>query len=519
MIQIRKMDVNYYYRGSIFSRDFFEDNDKQIDFSKIIKKIGLKPKKYITREEQKKLIPLRNEITKILDDELAKTPIKKISQKIFSLLSEKINYRNELNFIRINAKHKELFFEINKVELHTKILKYILEKRLELNSKDYNVLNKKIDFALIIKLATILFHLNMCMDFMYYQLGLGYIEIDYNYNLNVKYKRIDYSSYFLESNYDANNKVINENIMKEYINNFKLDMGFDINDFTEVSSCLCVDIPARRNYKVRKNVMRIKKDKLISLIYKYNKKKLSKEVIIKILNYLIIDKDDVSSMYRRENKSNRIDQKPILCDGNTLYYSPPLVSEIHDFFIKSIMIYDFPFKKDLPNITKTLEKLKKLSEKQLVYDVADIIKKNVTGPIYIEKKLHQINSNIDKVYSESIGDYDILAMDMNKKVIYNIEVKNLKLFANIYEMYRQYYNFYHKNNYEFKFSKRIDSLKKYYQTIFPTCFIKDITSYKIINIILTNKKFLPLFSKRNDILYLSYSELNRFLNMQYQFKG
>ena len=130
-----------------------------------------------------------------------------------------------------------------------------------------------------------------------------------------------------------------------------------------------------------------------------------------------------------------------------LYYSPALVSEIHKFFTYAILIYNFPFKKDLPNINKPLRKVKELSEKQIVCDTTNIIKENVKGMIYVEKKLHQMNSNIDKNYSESIGDYDVLAMDIDKKTIYNIEVKNLKLFSTIYEMYRQYYGFYHKNNY------------------------------------------------------------------------
>lgn len=129
-----------------------------------------------------------------------------------------------------------------------------------------------------------------------------------------------------------------------------------------------------------------------------------------------------------------------------------------------------------------------------------------------------MNSNIDKKYSESIGDYDILAMDTDKKIIYNIEVKNLKLFSTIYEMYRQYYGFYHKNNYEIKFSRRIDALRKHYKTIFPSCFITDIDSYKIVNIFLTNKYFIPLFTERNDILYLCCSMLDDYFKFQNKIK-
>ena len=100
---------------------------------------------------------------------------------------------------------------------------------------------------------------------MYYQLDLGYVEIDKNYNLNICFKKINYNSDYVENSYDANNKIITQDIMKEYINSFRQDMGFDINDFTEISSCLCVDIPSKLFYKVKNNVFKIKREKLIKL--------------------------------------------------------------------------------------------------------------------------------------------------------------------------------------------------------------------------------------------------------------
>lgn len=516
MLQVKTMEIDYYYRHSVFNKDYFRNSENDLVISDIIRKIGLNPKKYITRNDQKLLITLKNELVKILENELLKFSVRKLSKKILSLISEKIYYKNQFNFIRNNfVKKSALFYDVHDVELQIKILKFVLEKRMELSDKPtlkgYDTA-PNLEYA--IKISELLYNFNLCLDFMYYQLGLGYIEIDNNYNLKIRFKKINYNSEYLENSYDANSKIITADIMQEYINSFKIDMGFDINDFTEVSSCLCVDIPSKKFYKVKNNVFEIKKEKLVKLIKKYNQSYLSVDIINKILNYLIIDNENTNATYNRENQLNRIDQKPIICDGDILYYSPALVSEIHKFFTYAILIYDFPFKKDLPNINKTLEKVKKLSERQIVYDTVDIIKKNVTGLIYVEKKLHQINPYIDKNYSESIGDYDILAMDTNNKIIYNIEVKNLKLFSTIYEMYRQYYGFYHKNNYEFKFSKRIDALIKHYKTIFPGCLITDIDSYKIVNIFLTNKNFIPLFKKREDILYLCYPMLEDYFKFQ-----
>ena len=130
------------------------------------------------------------------------------------------------------------------------------------------------------------------------------------------------------------------------------------------------------------------------------------------------------------------------------------------------------------------------------------------------RNLHQINKKIGKNFSESAGEYDIIAIDSKRKIIYNIEVKNLKLFSTTYEMYRQYYGFYHKNKYELKFANRIDVLNEHYKTILQCCFINDVDKYIIINIFLLYKYFTPLYATRKEILYLSFSMLDDYFNFQ-----
>lgn len=288
MLQVKTMQLDYYYRHSIFNKDYFYNNKKDLVINNIIRKIGLKPKRYVTRDDHKLLIPLRNELIKILEIELLKFPVRKLSKKILSLMSKKIYDKNQFNFIRNNFfKESSLFYDVHDIELQIKILKFILEKRLELGDET-TITNYKTnpDLEYVIKISKLLYNLNLCLDFMYYQLGLGYIDIDNDYNLKIEFKKLDYNIKYLENSYDANSKILTADIMKEYINSFKLDMGFDINDFTEMSSCLCVDIPAKKFYKVKNNVFEIKKEKLVKLIEKYNQTHLSIDSINKVLNYL-----------------------------------------------------------------------------------------------------------------------------------------------------------------------------------------------------------------------------------------
>ena len=169
MIQIKTMECDYYYRHSIFNKDYFNSNNK-LALNQIAKKLNLKPKKYISRLEQKELLPLKNEITRIFEIELLNFPVKKLSQKVLSLISQKIYYKNQFNFMRNNFVQKSLlFYDVHEIELHIKVLKYILEKRLELNDNNcVTNLKNKPNLELVIEISKILYNLNLCLDFMYY---------------------------------------------------------------------------------------------------------------------------------------------------------------------------------------------------------------------------------------------------------------------------------------------------------------------------------------------------------------
>ncbi|MBQ7031392.1 MAG: hypothetical protein IJN13_03355 [Bacilli bacterium] len=517
MIHVKKMDISFYYRQSLYYINYFFYNDNNFNFfiKKIIKNLKLLPQKYRNRSDQQKLLPLKKEIMKLFESELLKFSKKEVLIKILPIISDKIFLKKQYNFYRYNIDGtSNLFYNVQKIEFEIKVLKFILEKRLALNDVNVRKKIKRKELIEIISLGSFVYKFQIVLDFMYYEMNLGSVEIDENYNLNIDFCQTNLNTKYLEETYDANDIILDDNILKEYIKCFKLDLGFDINDFTEVSSCLCLDIPTKNPFKLNNNIFIIKKSKLIELVYKKNQRNLSYDTINNILNYLILNKDEVVANYRREETVNRIDQKPILDYNGVLYYSPAMLSEIHRYFINAILIYDFPFKKDLKNINKLFEKIKKKAEKQIVYDTANVLKKYISGPIYVERKLHQINSLIGKSFSESIGDFDILAIDNMKKIIYNIEIKNLKLYSTIYEMYRQYHGFYDKNNYEIKFSRRIDALSENKKNIFPVCFNLNVDEYQIVNVFLTNKSFNPLFSKRKDIIYLSFNMFENYLKLK-----
>lgn len=513
MLQVKRMEIDYYYKNLLNSNFFnYDDQLIQLEIKDIVKKLNILPGIYVNRNDQKKLLDFRKKINDMLDNKLLCYSCELISRKFFEIISSKIYEKDINSFYKNNFKDNyNLFFSINNIENQIKILKFILEKRLSLkkvNKRLYRNINNK-DLRYIIGLSSFLYYFQLSLDLIYYEMNFSTIEINENYFISIKYNKLDYNYKYLENSYDLD-KFITEPLMKEYMYSFKKDMGFDINDFIEVSSCLCVDIPLKCHFKIKKNVLKIKKNELVKLVYKCNKSSLSLNVINQIISYLIIDKDKVTSVYRRENTINRIDQRPLIKVNEYILYSPALLSKVHKYFTYAILINDFPYKEDLININNVLEKVKKQAEKQIVIDSYNLLKRNIIGPIYREKKLHQIIPFVDSKVSESLGDYDILGMDIENKVIFNIEVKHLKLCSTVYEMYRQRYGFYHKNNYEVKFGKRIDFLKDNYKIIFPGKLINDIDEYKIVNIFLTNKYFVPIFSKRNDIIYISYSMLKNF---------
>ena len=114
--------------------------------------------------------------------------------------------------------------------------------------------------------------------------------------------------------------------------------------------------------------------------------------------------------------------------------------------------------------------------------------------------------NLDKKkYPQFLGDYDLFAVDLQKKEIWIIECKFIEKVETFYEMYRQQNRFFKEDKCDEKFQRRIDFLNENYAEV-----MKDLklpaAEYDIKPYMCVNKVFV---SRYKDIAFpiLSYREM------------
>ncbi|MDR0920314.1 MAG: hypothetical protein LBM93_13895, partial [Oscillospiraceae bacterium] len=90
---------------------------------------------------------------------------------------------------------------------------------------------------------------------------------------------------------------------------------------------------------------------------------------------------------------------------------------------------------------------------------------------------------------DDVGDYDVLFIDVDKKLVWNIECKFIHKVANISEVANQQKGFFEQGTYHTKFQRRINYLENHMSDLFDCLNLNYSNDYKIKNYMVTNKLF------------------------------
>lgn len=216
-----------------------------------------------------------------------------------------------------------------------------------------------------------------------------------------------------------------------------------------------------------------------------------------------MDKVDPKHIYKSVNK-NRMDIKPfiiindkVLCIKGLIHNSLQIWRNVYN---QGMLPYG---SKDL--ITTEVEKLNLLISEKFLTDVIKIFKdmgcithKNVEyGNIFSRQPINY-------------GDYDVIAINKEQKVVYNVEVKYIGTSLTASGLENDLYDYYKKNGHAYKCNRR-NSLLLDNKKLFLEYF--DIPNYELRNIMVISK---PLDVKIKDEDYnfitLCYSMLKKYLN-------
>ncbi|MTI67517.1 MAG: SEC-C domain-containing protein [Firmicutes bacterium] len=309
----------------------------------------------------------------------------------------------------------------------------------------------KIDeFQYIVALIDWLFSLHGMSDNFHYNLNLeGEVEITDLYLVNT-YQTEDMQNKISRFGlYKANKKIYENKIFKfsevvnidKYISEldklFKEEFGFCFTNMSKVLDLLS-------NWQKMKNKEDFKfthiENKRI-LIEEINKlEKIPVNEIINILNYLVLDKEKVKTTISNDDSKKRDIHKiipiwehykrdyryvirPLISKGDDILWGVCSTIKTIDIWARAISHYNLPYNIQNKKFKKLMNKNLKEIQDYLVDVAYEIVKENIKKS-YKEKELFKLDRKGN--HPRDLGDYDILAFDINRNLVFNIECKYIK---------------------------------------------------------------------------------------------
>ena len=218
--------------------------------------------------------------------------------------------------------------------------------------------------------------------------------------------------------------------------------------------------------------------------------------VYKALNYLIIDESKIKTvngkeeqfvpLWQREGRDCRFDVRPLVKINNKIVFSPVVIYELLTMWKSGILQFFLPYEYGLDGLRKFLMQWKSECEKRMELEIENLFKDKGC----LTRRNVQLHK-LDKKYGHpsNLGDYDIIAVDISNKVVWNLESKFLNKVGSIREYYNHQYSFFVSDKKDEKFSRRISYLESNTETILKTLGISDCKNYKIRNYMITNKVF------------------------------
>ena len=436
-------------------------------------------------------------------------------------------YAIQQNGIFINAKRYNVFTDLDEEIQHEfdentreireeyrkniETIKYLLESNLFIEHIDTPTKCSKEDFNYLLAFADWLVVLQNNADMCHFNDPNFTISVDVDYKVTTILSneiQKQYSELVLRkyntTDYHIKNDAIDKSFFKQAAEAFKKDTGVDIGLLLSLMEYMQLDIiedGAAQN--VYTNVFCVKKKELENMFFDLlEEKKYKLEDVTKALNFLILDSNllktiagevhDILPIWEREKRDNRFSVKPIVVDDETCIFSPVIMNQVLSLWRNGITEWYLPYEIGLTNLTNILKKWKKRYEDEMVQDVSTIFREQGDYTVYPEIKLFKRFPG--EGYPEELGDYDIIAININKKEIWLIESKVLQKVGSIYEDQMQQKNFFFQHKDDEKFQRRIDYIKDNTKKVLASFGITD-NDYTVVPYMVTNKLFESRYKK------------------------
>lgn len=224
--------------------------------------------------------------------------------------------------------------------------------------------------------------------------------------------------------------------------------------------------------------------------------------IVQLIDFFTIDPISLKTLkgkptellpiWERAKRNHCFTAKPILKVGNECIFSPVSMHYVQTSWRSGITEWYPPYEIGLENLCDVLAQWKKRYEDEMVQDIAQLFRNVGFDLVEPEIKLHSRFPRDN--YPDDLGDYDILAISMERKEIWIVESKVLQKVGSIYEDQMQQKSFFYQGKYDEKFQKRIDYMTQNVSKVLDSLGVKK-DQFTVVPYMVTNKLFASRYKK------------------------
>lgn len=490
------------------------------EIAKLCKMIGIESGEYKGKETNKTIRTIQAGLINYFEKYVTRFDMFELHKELLSI------YSKSLHNINIHKKRYGSFVNIDEFELikvqdrtielrekekhHLRVIDFALETNLniEINRGKSSFARDELEFILAFSnWLVVLFdtadichksevdkHINVRHDFV-----IEIIDSEEMMNgLEGMSKRV-----YDNNDYSIKSDVTDKQYLKDAISCFKTDTGIDFTKLLNLLDFLTLVYSDQFAIEIHPNVYSAKKDDLISCFKQEYEGEIDSTEAISIIDYLIIEpkklklwKDryvDFLPINERENRDNRFNLKPIVEIDEQLVFSPSVMNDLHKRWKFGITDFYLPYEIGLDNTVDCILEWKKRYEDLIVDDVAEVFVGFGVGYLWKEAWLHKLDKSGS--HPVELGDYDILAYDDSRNILWVIECKVLNKVGSIHENYMQQYHFFLNKKLDEKFQRRIDYINMHYSAILEAQKIQDYGNVIIKPFMITNKVFFSRYKE------------------------
>lgn len=258
--------------------------------------------------------------------------------------------------------------------------------------------------------------------------------------------------------------------------------------------------------EIRPNVIRINKEDAIRDIQNFVVEPIPEGMVHKAYDFITLSPSKLKSIgdtqhnilpvWEREKRSERFEVKPLLSIGDSYIYSPVVVKELHSRWVNGWFQFYPPYEIGLANALDALWKWKEHYEHLFSSDICDALQQKGYAFAKADVDIRRYDRRGNHPPIDTLGDYDVIALDNTHKRVLIIECKVLQPVGSVFEHSMQQKRFFLEEKYDEKFQKRIDYFKSVYRTFFENMgFSLSDDEYSIKPFMVVSKVFDSYYKK------------------------